>query len=344
VRRSPDLSRVTVVAAAVAALFLGSRPAGAALTEAPRLAAVYDAILAARFDGVDAQLKQTCPPAPAEACAALAAVSLWWQILLEPESRHLDARLNDRAAAAVAAGAAWTKREPQRPEAWFYYAGAYAPLVQWRVLRGERLAAAREGKKIKDALERTLALDPGLDDAYFGIGAYHYYAAVAPAAARMLRWLLFLPGGDRVKGLQEMLRARERGVLLRGEADYQLHLVYLWYERNPARSLELLEALDARYPTNPLFRQRIAEVQDEYFHDRRASEAAWQTLIDRARAGRVYNPSRTEARAHIGYGRLLERAGDRARAIESYRTAVRVAGSESATRDIARAALKRLGA
>ena len=28
-----------------------------------------------------------------------------------------------------------------------------------------------------------------------------------------------------------MLQARDRGELLRGEADYQLHLVYLWYEQ-----------------------------------------------------------------------------------------------------------------
>ena len=342
-RLSTDGFRL-MTAVAVLALLLCSRPAHASLTEAARLSAVYDTILAARFDRVDAQLKQACPPAPAEACAALGAVSLWWQILLDPDNRQLDGRLNDQAAAALAAATAWTKREPQRAEAWFYLAGSYAPLVQWRVLRGERLAAAREGKKIKDALERTLELDPGLDDAHFGIGAYHYYAAVAPTAARILRWLLFLPGGDRVKGLQEMQQAGQRGVLLRGEADYQLHIIYLWYEQKPARALEILEGLDVRYPTNPLFQQRIADVQDEYFHDRRASAAAWQTLIDRARAGRVYNPSRTEARAHFGYARLLERAGDRARAIERYRNALQVTGSDSRTRDDARAALNRLGA
>src|SRR5207249_4986719 len=82
-------------------------PVEAALTEAPRLAAVYDSILSARFDRVDAQLKQTCPPAPAEACAALAVVSTWWQILLDPDSRHLDDRLNAQASAAIAAAEAW---------------------------------------------------------------------------------------------------------------------------------------------------------------------------------------------------------------------------------------------
>src|SRR5207248_5073862 len=124
----------------------------------------------AQFDRVDVQLQQACPPAPAEACQALGVVSLWWQILVNPENRSLDRRFNESAAAAIAASQGWTKREPQRAEAWFYLAGSYAPLVQWRVLRGERLAAAREGKKIKGAPERALASDPTLADAPFGLG------------------------------------------------------------------------------------------------------------------------------------------------------------------------------
>ena len=181
--------------------------AAASLTEGPRLAAVYESILRARFDQADAQLKHTCPPAPDEACLALGVVSVWWQILLDPASKRLDATLNERAGAAIAATEAWTRREPRRAEAWFYLAGSYAPLVQWRVLRGERLAAARDGNKIRTALERALALDPTLDDAYFGIGLYHYYADVVPAAAKILRWLLFLPGGDRYCENQAFLRS-----------------------------------------------------------------------------------------------------------------------------------------
>ena len=53
-------------------LLVCASPVCAALTEAPRLAAVYASILAAQFDRADAQLAQACPPAPAEACASLA--------------------------------------------------------------------------------------------------------------------------------------------------------------------------------------------------------------------------------------------------------------------------------
>ena len=47
-------------------------------------------------------------------------------------------------------------------------------------------------------------------------------------------------------------RARN-GALLRDEADYQLQVIYLWYEKQPRRALDLLEGLRDRHPRNPLF-------------------------------------------------------------------------------------------
>jgi tetratricopeptide (TPR) repeat protein len=296
--------------------WLWAAPASAALTEGARLAAVYDTILQANFDQVAAQLDQTCPPAPEEACRTLEVVSIWWEILLNPQSRLLDGRFEERVTAAIATNDAWTKREPQRGEAWFYLAGSYAPLVQWRVLRGERVAAARDGKRIKDALERALELDPSLNDAFFGIGLYHYYADVAPIGAKLVRWLMFLPGGDRTKGLQEMLQARDHGELLKGEADYQIQLLYLWYEKKPTEALALLEGLEKRYPANPLFLERIADVQSEYFHDHPASATAWQKLLDQARSGRVNAAGIAEVRAQIGLAAELDAMFETDRAVD----------------------------
>ncbi len=274
-------------------------------SESARLAAAYDTILGARFSAARGHMERACPPAPVEACQALEAATIWWEIQLDPNSRALDARLEQAAATAIERARRWTIREPNRAEAWFYLAGAHAPLVQWRVLRGHRLAAARDGKKIKEALDRAVTLDPTMHDAYFGIGLYHYYADIAPAALKALRWLLLLPGGDRERGLREILRARSRGALLRGEADYQLHLLYLWYERRPDRALDILRELDARYPSNPLFLQRIAEVQRDYKKDHAASLVAWQTLLDRATASDVERPAMSSARARIGLAREL---------------------------------------
>ena len=267
---------------------------------------VYDFILEARLDQVDAELRRACGPAPPEACDVLEATALWWRIQLDPESREFDDDFIATVDRAIETTEAWTERAPQDPEAWFYLGGAYGARVQWRVLRGEKLAAARDGKHIKLALERAIALEPGLDDAYFGIGMYKYYADVAPAAARILRFLLLLPGGDRAEGLREMLRARRRGRLLQGEADYQLHLIYLWYERQPRRAIELLHALQARYPANPLFLAQIAHIQDAYEHDITASLETWRTLLAAAREQRANAATLAEVQARLGAARLLD--------------------------------------
>src|SRR5205823_4344183 len=97
--------------------------------------------------------------------------------------------------------------------------------------------------------------------------------------------------------------------LLTGEADYQLQLLYLWYENRAPDAIALLESLDARYPFNPLFLQRIAEARDVYLHDPRASAAAWRQLLDRALAVAVHAPRVTEMRARLGLAAVLIESG-----------------------------------
>jgi hypothetical protein len=270
------------------------------------LVRVYDAILDARFDDARAELKRACGPAPREACDVLAATITWWRILIDPDSRALDAQFAAEADHAIKSTEAWSAREPQNAEAHFYTGAAYAARVQWRVLRDEKLAAARDGKRIKQALERAIALEPDLDDAYFGIGLYQYYADVAPAAAKILRFLLMLPGGDKTEGLARVQRTRARGALLQGEADYQLHILYLWYERRADLALELLASLRDRHPGNPIFAAQIADVQDRYQHDITASLASWRALLAAARDGKVNEAAAAEAQARLGIARQLE--------------------------------------
>ena len=294
----------------------GRAPATRDLRGVDRLARAYDSILEARFDQVDAELRRACPPAPREACEVLAVTSLWWRIQLDPENPAHDTEFETAADRAIASTEAWVARDEANAESWFYMGAAYAARVQWRVLRDEKLAAARDGKRILRALEKALELDPGLDDAYFGMGMYKYYADVAPAAARFLRALMFLPGGDRKLGLEQMLRARARGKLLQGEAEYQLHIIYLWYERQTPRALDILADLREHYPGNPLFLSEAARIQDEYQHDISASLASWRTLLAAAREQRINAPMLAEVRSRLAIAELLERLHQTDQAIE----------------------------
>jgi hypothetical protein len=276
------------------------------LAHGEALAATYHAILNADFEGVPALLSSVCPTTPAW-CTVMEAVAAWWEISLDVVARSHDRDFVRRSESAIAAAIAWTDAEPQRAEAWFARGAAYGARAQWRVARHERLAAARDGKHIKLALERALQLDPTMHDAKFGLGMYRYYADVAPAALRFLRWLFLLPGGDRQAGLQQMLDARERGVVIRGEADYQLHLIYLWYEHRAHDALALVRALEHRYPRNPLFALTEAEIHHVYFHDAKTSAIVLRALIARAEAAQVNASQLALRRARIAVNALNAR-------------------------------------
>ena len=324
------------------ALALLAHPAAQrpSLTGAAAISNIYDAIFDARFTDVSALRSSACTtpsaagssrtavPAsravgipPAEVCQLLDALALWWEIQLDPHDPSRDATFSARVDAAIANLTAWTEREPSRAESWFYLGGAYGARAQWRALRGGVISAARDGGRIKSALEQALLLDPTLVDATFGIGLYHYYADVVPAAARLFRWLLALPGGDRALGLREMLRAREDGQLLRDEADFQLHLIYLWYEKKPERSIELLRNLQRRHPFNPLFPQLIAEIHDGR-QDYAASAHTWRELLGLATARQVAEPAMTETRARLGMATALDRLFETDLALDQLRAAI----------------------
>jgi hypothetical protein len=310
-----------LVAAGISALCILNSALAAAqprgITAAEVVARAYDQVLNADFEGLAEALPATCPPAPTVACLGLEALSLWWQIQLDPENRRLDTTFLATVNTAIAEAERMTNAEPDRAEAWFYLGAAYGVRAQFRVHRVERLAAARDGKRIKEALERALALDPGMHDAEFGIGMYRYYAGVAPAIFRFLRFLLLLPGGDRVEGLRQLERAASRGQLVRGEAQYQIQVLYLWYEKKWREALVIVRALQDRYPRNPLFHQIEAEILDVYFHDAVASLNASEQLLALAGAGSVNRPelASTVARLNIAKQSIALRQRDRAIAL-----------------------------
>jgi hypothetical protein len=129
-------------------------PEARGLTGADRLSVVYAHILNARFDRVEQALASACGPAPREACEVLGATAVWWRILLNPDDTSFDDQFQQRVSTAIASCEQWTEREPASAEAWFYLGAAYGARVSWRVERGEQVAAARDGKRIKEALER----------------------------------------------------------------------------------------------------------------------------------------------------------------------------------------------
>ena len=137
------------------------------LTEGTRLAAIYDTILRARFDVARAELAQACPPAPTASVRRVCARSpCGGRSSRTSRAGCSTPGSSASAAAAIASARSWTAAG----------AAARRSVVLSRrcvctarrsgaCCAAQRLAAARDGKRIKDALERALELDRRLQDA-----------------------------------------------------------------------------------------------------------------------------------------------------------------------------------
>ncbi len=101
-------------------------------------------------------------------------------------------------------------------------------------------------RRSKRYFERAVALDPGLEDAYYGLGLYYFWRV----RAKWLRQLAPLLGDTGEKGLAYMRRAARGGGWLRDLA--RIELVYsLYVEKEFEEAGRLIDGLIEDYPGQP---------------------------------------------------------------------------------------------
>jgi hypothetical protein len=120
-------------------------------------------------------------------------------------------------------------------------------------LRAETKLAARYGVRARERLIRAEALDPTLADADFGLGLYNYYADTLSSVAKMLRFFMGIPGGNKQEGIRQLNHAIAEGLLTPVEARFYLAISLHNYDQKYEQALEVSGPLEEKYPTNPIF-------------------------------------------------------------------------------------------
>jgi hypothetical protein len=146
-------------------------------------------------------------------------------------------------------------------EALFYLAHVHMVRGTYRISHDKgMLSAARDAARAKGYAEDYVRIHPEHGDAYLTLGIYNYYAGVAPTFVKVLRVLLFLPGGDRAEGLAQIERAAREGSLFAPVAQGLLGVIYGSLEGRLRDSLIIGERLAERYPANALVRVWLASI------------------------------------------------------------------------------------
>jgi tetratricopeptide (TPR) repeat protein len=121
-------------------------------------------------------------------------------------------------------------------------------------LRGEGRNTAKFGVRARENLQRAIALDPQLADADFGLGLYNYYVDTLSAMARMLRFMMGIPGGSKEQGIRQLHIAIAEGQLTPVLARYYLAINLHNFDQRYEDALRLITPLVEQYPDNPIFR------------------------------------------------------------------------------------------
>jgi hypothetical protein len=172
------------------------------------------------------------------------------------------------------------------------YAGlGYASRARLVGLRYEKMATARAGVEARKHLLRCLELDPNMADANLGLGLYNYYVDTLSAMAKVLRFFMGIPGGDKRVGLRQLETAASKGELTQTEARFSMARNLRNYDRDYARAFSAAEPLTSEFPENPLFLLLAGDLAEKLGHNDEATmqfrAAAAAPMEDTACAERV---------------------------------------------------------
>ena len=143
----------------------------------------------------------------------------------------------------------------------YYQGAAQGFLARVAVARRRYGAAIPKARQGRVHLEKALALDPHLEDAYMGLGMYDYFADRTPAAVKPFAYLMVGLWGNRERGLEYLERTRRQGQAARMEATSILAAIYASQgEKQWEKARALFSELMQRYPRNPRYRLGLAYV------------------------------------------------------------------------------------
>ena len=182
------------------------------------------------------------------------AMTQWWRILSNFEDESHDKEFLGALDKVVNMCEKRLDKDENDVTALFYKGGAVGFEGRLRANRGSWLAAANDGLVALPAIRKAFKLDPTNSDVLLGMGIYNYYADVIPGQYPIIKpVMIFLPGGDKKKGLEQLEIAAQKARYAKVEAMYFLLQTYFSYERQFVRALEIAQQLHNKYPRNPLF-------------------------------------------------------------------------------------------
>lgn len=130
----------------------------------------------------------------------------------------------------------------------FYHTSVFGLRSQLAATENQWWETAQLGKKMKNEAQKLYHKDPEYYQAYYLLGSYNYFADALPGYLKFLRTFAFLPGGDRIGGLKQLIVAYEKGETVSSEAGRTLVMIYTYFEKRHDFGIQMCDMLLTPYP------------------------------------------------------------------------------------------------
>lgn len=226
------------------------------------------------------------------------AMVLWWRIMVDLDDRQYDGQFYASLERVVAMCDSMLDLNEDDLDAVFFKGGAIGFEGRLRFHRDDWIGAANAGRQALPLVRRAAELDPHNMDVLLGAGIYNYYAGVIPEEYPVVKpLLLFIPSGDRAKGLEQLTLASQKARYAAVETSYFLMQIYYSYERDYAKALALARSLHERFPGNMVFHKYVGR--------------CLVTMGNYQHAGEVFRGIRGKAQQGVrGYTAAVEREAE----------------------------------
>jgi tetratricopeptide (TPR) repeat protein len=182
----------------------------------------------------------------------------WWRILIDMDNTQYDERFFRRLDNVIDLCDSLLGVNENDVHALFFKGGAIGFKGRLKFHRDDWIAAANAGRKALPIVHAATSADPKNYDILLGSGIYNYYAEVIPNEYPLAKpLLLFIPPGNKKKGIEQLKIAAVKGRYASVEASYFLMQIYYYYEKDYPSALQLAEELHARFPNNMLFHKYL---------------------------------------------------------------------------------------
>ncbi len=295
-----------MILASLAALVLLSPAPARAMSPENKAVVVrgLDALYRSDYDGSEKIFADALRERPGDPPLSLGyAVAAWWRMENDfapegsPQEKNFLAAVkrasDDAARAAAARGDA---------ESYLYLGAAYGLRGRLAAARKQWLKAYLDGRRSYRYERRAVKLDPGLNDAYLGLGTFDYYVA---RLSPIVRFFVFTKASDKAQGLAE-LQAAEKGEFSEVAAKLLLVGIDWTFEKKPREAWTILQELTARYPGSPLIAS-MRLIGLFHLRDGAGLEREARVFLQKAESGAQYYRPIDKAAGHyfLGLGEQL---------------------------------------